>query len=53
MSIQELMAKHGIDYAANWRRLVPTAISPSGDAILIAGADEQDAAGGFILHISR
>ncbi len=53
VSIQELMATHGIDHAANWRRIVPTAISPSGDAILIAGADENDAAAAFILHVTR
>ena len=53
VSIQELMAKHGVDYASNWHRIVPTAISATGDAILIAGSDEHDMPGGFILHFGR
>jgi hypothetical protein len=44
------MAKHGVDFASNWHRIVPTAIGADGDAILIAGSDEPDTPGGFILH---
>ena len=53
VSIQELMARHGIDFAANWRRVVPTAITSTGDMILVAGSDENDTPGGFILHFTR
>lgn len=50
--ILDLMAMFGIDYASDWRSVVPTAITPSGNMILIGGQDANLTPGGFILHLS-
>lgn len=51
VSILELMAKNGISHGSDWRTIVPTAITPAGDMILIGGLDANHTPGGFILHV--
>ncbi len=51
VSILQLMAEHGISQGSDWRTIVPVAITPTGNMILIGGLDANLIPGGFILHV--
>jgi hypothetical protein len=51
VSILDLLAQHGIDHGSDWHSIIPTAITPAGDKILIGGQDADLRPGGFIVHL--
>ena len=51
--ILDLLAQHGINYGSDWRSIVPTAITPGGDMILIGGQAANLTPGGFIIHLPQ
>lgn len=51
VSILDVLAAHGIDHGSDWDGIIPTAITPSGDMILISGQEADYTPGGFIVHL--